>query len=452
MHQAITSWKLVHLALVLPLGLALAGSGCSKDPAEEARELKSCRGSGNCVEGNICVKPEGGKSGVCVKPCKGPGTCFEGFRCTGNYVETLAGHKVGFKSHPFCQKPAVPVGDKCEEVGRGCQEGAGCFQGTCVKICSKDGKCEAKQRCEPIVVKEDRRALPWMVKAAYKGCVPATIPHGGKCDPAKVPMCEPGNECIGGKCAGVCAKNDECPEGKKCHPYVARVRKPLYKTALETLFHACQPASLEDGAACKKNQWPLCKRGHRCYYEKCAKLCETTADCGTTGKCVRVTQSYGILKDKKKTLYKACVPAIIPEGDKCGKGISDRCLQKHRCLKEKCVRTCQKHEECTEGRACSGEGWYKNHDHKARMAAVTGDKANYHFCQPGDRTFVPRATYNRCKSDRSCLPEHKCHRGRCRPFCKKDVNCPTHLSVKVPCKELQSKTDKKKWKVCLGLF
>ncbi|MFH2009247.1 MAG: hypothetical protein ABI333_21840 [bacterium] len=446
--------NLTALGVAVPLTLCLLGSGCGKkwkSAKKEARELKSCRGSGDCVPGNICVRDKTGKKGVCVHPCKGPKGCFEGFRCTGNFFRTISGSKIG-KSKPYCQKAVLAVGEKCDGIGRGCKEGAACFQDTCVKICTKTGTCAAQQKCVPIFVRKNPYILPWMRKAAYKGCVTATIPHNGKCDADKVPFCQPGNECLGGRCARVCNKDDTCPAGKKCHPFVAEVRKPLYKTALETLFHACQPATREDGAECKKNAWPLCKRGLRCTHGKCAKLCETTKDCGTTAKCSKITQTYGILKNKKKTLYKACVPATIAEGGKCGKGIWEQCLQKHRCHKQRCVRQCRKHEDCAQEKACSGRGFFEKNLTKASLAKITGAKGDFYFCQTGHRRFVPRATYNKCKSNRQCLPEHTCFRGKCRPHCATAENCPKRLSVKVPCKEVRGRSGNKKWNVCLGLF
>ena len=326
---------------------------------------------------------------------------------TTSILSAVAG--LGFQSHPYCQEAIVPVGGECKKVARGCLKGAACFQGTCVKICREAAQCQAKQRCEPIFLKQSRLALPWMAKAAYKGCVAATIAHGAECDPANVPMCEPGNECVGGQCARVCKRDDECPVEKKCHPFVAKVRKPYYRTAVETLFHACQSASRQEGTQCKANHWPLCQRGLRCYYSKCAKLCKTTKDCGTTGKCRRVTRSYGVLKNKKKMLYKVCAPATISEGGKCGSKVGDVCMQKHRCLEHKCVKRCRQHEDCAEEQECSAKGFYKNYKHKARMAEITGDRGDFHFCRLGERKFAPRATYNKCQNNRNCLRKpHLC--------------------------------------------
>jgi len=448
-----TMRKLVLLVVVFPLGLLLLGTGCKPkrtSPEQEARKLKACRVSRDCVEGNICVKAKAGKKGVCVYPCKGPGGCFDDFRCTGNYVRTISGSKIG-RSYPYCQRAVLPVGGKCDGIGRGCKKEGACFQDTCVKICTKTGTCSAQQKCTPIFVTKSPSTLPWMRKAAYKGCVAATIPHKGKCNAGKVPMCRPGHECLGGTCARVCKKDGECPTGKKCHPFVAKVRKRLYQTKLETLFHACQPATRQPETKCNKNQWPLCKRGYQCLREKCAKLCKTTKDCGTTGKCLRITKTYGILKNKKKTLYKACVPATIPEGGKCGKGVWEKCLQKHRCQKGKCVRRCRKHEECAEGKACSGKGFWKPKSNKAMLANVTMAKGDFYFCQTGHRRFAPRATYNKCKSNRQCLPEHSCFRRKCRPHCEKNENCPKQLSTTPTCKKLRSRDGKKTWSACYGL-
>ena len=438
---------IIKWGCVLLFFLGLANSGCKKDPKAEAQKLKSCTHGSQCIKPNQCVKGRKRKKGVCVHPCKGPGTCFPGFRCTGSYVRKgFTGLTLG-KARAYCQKSDIPPGGACGKIGHGCQAGYACFKRKCVKICSKTGKCGPKEKCISIVSKKGIN-LPWIrKKALYKGCLEASLPVGARCSRVRMPLCQPGSECWRGRCLKVCKRGGECGPGTKCVPIVGRTRSII--KSYRTLFNACAPATKPLKARCSTRRWPLCKRGSRCFRGQCARICKGNADCSSTEKCLRITQRYGPLRNKIRTLYRACVSATLEEGRLCGPRMPSMCKQGLRCWKRRCVQRCRTHKECPRGKACHGIGFYNTKATKAMLARAFQTRGDFYFCIRGRRKYTPRATYNACRSGRDCLPMHVCAKGRCRPYCKRNSSCPPYFATRPRCKRVRLRSGKRR-KICYG--
>lgn len=311
-------------------------------------------------------------------------------------------------------------------------------RGICVRSCRGDSKCSEGWRCTGRYTKAYLAGLKHVRGKGF--CQKADIPVGGKCNRLGH-FCEKDQACWNGYCRKKCRGQAQCDAKKeKCARIVKTNPKHLSFLKKKTLFNVCVPATGPKGAKCNLRNL-RCAPGNECLAGKCRANCKKSADCDKGTRCHRITERVGILKNKVKFLFRACVPATRAEGAACSpKGAWPLCVRDHRCVSGRCARQCTRHEDCSEGKACLGRAFIGRRGY-------THMKADYNFCKPGSRNFAPRSTYRKCTRGRDCPTKHVCYAGRCRPFCKTKADCLPYMRFAQKCREVRGK-GVKRWKVC----
>lgn len=276
-----------------------------------------------------------------------------------------------------------------------------------------------------------------------------TFKRCGHGQPCKKPnVCIRAGKSNEGICVYPCMQDDNCPQPFRCTGgYRLHGKNGLY----------CRKPSVGVGEDCSRIQ-DGCKKGLRCFNNKCITLCAKDDDCPKkTDRCIQVVDDSPF-KSNRKNLYRGCLDAPQQQEQSC-KPSGPFCARDHICHRDKCLKTCKDDKVCGKDQICDGT-FYTGKDAKQRAEAnakpdilycrKAGAKNAYCnlsvgkscarglYCLGSRCREITRAKLGkRCREMRGifCEKGAMCYAGKCRQICKVDQDCKRSRRRKGKCQE-----------------
>ncbi len=370
--------------VVVPLALALLGSGCAKKLSDfdtfACAQDHACPAGYTCVAnacrpvqaGGACaVQSEWSSSGpiaqqVTTDPCTFLGQSFHCVLGTCTSIGEGAACDSSASSDPCAQVSAelkcARGYERCLKKGCGgnatCSSGTVCVNDLCVPSCPGGGGCGAGEHCA--------------VTASGAACFPPSQGPGASCaDGTSCPSFSPSLVCASGTCALSCGPSAACPNGLSCvsgacvNDCTAGEPCPGGLSCL-SLGRAdgvkvCGTAGSGAGAACTSSA--SCASGLQCNAGLCGPPCGGDFDCPTGSACTGVIGASICVAD--------CASATCPSGTTCqdypggkrlclppGSGVGASCggacaAAELSCVGGTCRLPCANGAGCGTGAVCS---------------------------------------------------------------------------------------------------
>jgi hypothetical protein len=209
-------------------------------------------------------------------------------------------------------------------------------------------------------------------RKTYTYCRPAAVDAGGSCKAVK-DGCKAGLNCFNDQCEGPCSADADCPDAERCLSVVVGF---MYDA--EKLFKLCVPANVNEGQICDDGKEQFCARGLTCLKGICRKPCGNDDDCDAPGSCSAFSMVLPAPGKRHNVYY--CEAGTLNEGDACevewDLPPEKTCRRGLICdsAQKKCAVLCKAHEDCSDGRTCTGEEWDKN-------ALTRLDEPHFRFCK-----------------------------------------------------------------------